>query len=88
MRQQGQAAGGLAGKRLKFGGTAIGWAGMHPGRAARLPHSPSNAPVACAERLKDTPRLLQGALARQQPVQYNKESPLNPFFVVYGRRLK
>ncbi|PRW61118.1 3 (2),5 -bisphosphate nucleotidase [Chlorella sorokiniana] len=30
----------------------------------------------------------QAALARQQPVQYNKESPLNPFFVVYGRRQK
>jgi hypothetical protein len=28
------------------------------------------------------------ALAKQQPVTYNKRNPLNPFFVVYGRRLK
>lgn len=29
---------------------------------------------------------LQAALAKGEPVQYNKENPLNPFFVVYGRR--
>lgn len=29
---------------------------------------------------------LQAALARQQPVEYNKPNPLNPYFVVYGRR--
>lgn len=28
----------------------------------------------------------QEALSRQQAVQYNKENPLNPFFVVYGKR--
>lgn len=26
------------------------------------------------------------ALTRREPVQYNKESPLNPFFVVYGQK--
>ena len=26
------------------------------------------------------------ALAAAAPVQYNKEAPLNPFFVVYGQR--
>ncbi len=26
------------------------------------------------------------ALARDEPVRYNKEAPLNPFFVVYGKR--
>lgn len=30
--------------------------------------------------------LLQAALAKDVPVQYNKENPLNPFFVVYGKR--
>jgi hypothetical protein len=29
---------------------------------------------------------LQAALAKQQPVEYNKPDPLNPFFVVYGKR--
>lgn len=28
----------------------------------------------------------KAALAKGEPVQYNKENPLNPFFVVYGRR--
>lgn len=28
------------------------------------------------------------ALAQQQPVLYNKRNVLNPFFVVYGRRIK
>ena len=28
------------------------------------------------------------ALAQQRPVVYNKPNPLNPFFVVYGRRIK
>lgn len=28
----------------------------------------------------------QAALAKQVPVQYNKMNPLNPFFVVYGKR--
>ena len=27
------------------------------------------------------------ALAQQRPVVYNKPNPLNPFFVVYGRRI-
>jgi hypothetical protein len=31
---------------------------------------------------------LQAALAKEEPVQYNKQNPLNPFFVVYGRRQK
>lgn len=29
---------------------------------------------------------MQAALAKQEPVVYNKENPLNPFFVVYGKR--
>lgn len=29
--------------------------------------------------------LAQAALARNEPVSYNKPDPLNPFFVVYGR---
>ena len=33
-----------------------------------------------------TPALPQAALARGEPVAYNKPDPLNPFFVVYGRR--
>lgn len=37
-------------------------------------------------RIPQVPPLPQVALARQQPVQYNKENPLNPFFVVYGKR--
>ena len=28
------------------------------------------------------------ALAKQLPVVYNKQNPLNPFFVVYGARIK
>jgi hypothetical protein len=31
---------------------------------------------------------LQAALAKEEPVQYNKPNALNPFFVVYGRRQK
>lgn len=29
---------------------------------------------------------MQEAILREQPVVYNKEAPLNPFFVVFGRR--
>lgn len=40
----------------------------------------------CMPGIPHMPPLPQAALARQQPVQYNKENPLNPFFVVYGKR--
>jgi hypothetical protein len=30
---------------------------------------------------------LQEVLKQERPVQYNKEDPLNPFFVVYGKRI-
>ena len=42
-----------------------------------------------AGRCDDSGALLEdwrAALARREPVRYNKEAPLNPFFVVYGRR--
>jgi hypothetical protein len=29
---------------------------------------------------------VQAVLAEQQPLRYNKENVLNPFFVVYGKR--
>jgi hypothetical protein len=32
--------------------------------------------------------LSQAALAKQIPVQYNKEIALNPYFVVYGKTKK
>jgi hypothetical protein len=32
------------------------------------------------------PAHVQAALVKEQPLVYNKESMLNPFFVVFGRR--
>lgn len=34
--------------------------------------------------LLPVPTISQAALARRQPLEYNKPDPLNPFFVVYG----
>ena len=49
--------------------------------------------VLCAGECDSQGVLLPGvdwrsALAQQQPVRYNKPNQLNPFFVVYGRRVK
>lgn len=54
------------------------------------PHAPEVPTQGVAVDEPLTPPMLgqyvQEALSRQQAVQYNKENPLNPFFVVYGKR--
>lgn len=49
------------------------------------PSSTALCPTHTHTQLPTRPHL-QAALARGEPVQYNKPDPLNPFFVVYGKR--
>ncbi len=87
MRQQGQAAGGLEGGGAGWGygfvrhfvwslpgqASCAAFPGVLPGGYTLLTHIHMRLPP-------------QAALAKGEPVQYNKEHPLNPFFVVYGKR--
>ena len=84
-------------RRVRSGRETAAWRGLVSAAAAgeATPHPASPMLVRIPARLcavhmpcsliADRPRGRRAQLAKRAPVVYNKEKPLNPFFVVYGK---